>query len=240
MRVHTSHQPYGYPLFTLCSWQWARKNPWCSLQHLNYHCVGCWLLDGAKITTCTSFKHVQLLLMMSQHYVHQRWHSHLSQHCRCDPMQVDLFSQSYTTQGFATYNATQVIEWNYCDWHPTNQFFPLVVEVFGCLHKQADMFLHNCANAIWSFKWPEGLHFYVLVTFIHQKVLIKLQRLQTSSILNWARAIGLTTSWLPPLRDTPPITMANLLQVIGFWHRKIQSTYYKLSVFDDKRFQQLV
>jgi hypothetical protein len=45
---------------------------------------------------------------MSQHYVHQRWHSHLSQRCRCDSMQADLLSQSYTTQGFAAYNASQV------------------------------------------------------------------------------------------------------------------------------------
>jgi hypothetical protein len=31
------------------------------------------------------------------------------------------------------------------------------------------MFLHHYANAIWSFEWLEGLHLYVLVTFIHQK-----------------------------------------------------------------------
>jgi hypothetical protein len=71
MRVHTSHQLYGYPPLTLCSWQWVHKNPLCSLWHLYYHCMGCWLPDGAKITTCTSFKHVQSLLLMSQHYVHQ-------------------------------------------------------------------------------------------------------------------------------------------------------------------------
>jgi hypothetical protein len=67
-------------------------------------------------------------------------------------MQADLLSQSYTTQGFAAYNVAQVTKWSYCDRHLTNQFLPLAVEVFGCLHKQADMFLHDCANAIWSFK----------------------------------------------------------------------------------------
>jgi hypothetical protein len=30
MHVHKSHQLYGYPLFTLCSWQQAHKNPWCN------------------------------------------------------------------------------------------------------------------------------------------------------------------------------------------------------------------
>jgi len=100
------------------------------------------------------------------------------------------------------------------------------------------MFLHGCANAIWNFKRPKGLHLYVLVTFIRQKILITLQRLQTSSILNWTTTVGLTTSRLPPLQDTPPITMANLLQAIGFWHRKIQSTYYKLLVFDIEKYNQ--
>jgi hypothetical protein len=45
---HTSHQPYGYPLHTLCSWQWTHKNPWCSSWHLCYHCIGCWFPRGCK------------------------------------------------------------------------------------------------------------------------------------------------------------------------------------------------
>jgi hypothetical protein len=40
--------------------------------------------------------------------------------------------------------------------------------------------------------------------------------MQASSILNQAVAIGLATSRLPPLQDTPPITIADLLQVVGF------------------------
>jgi len=30
MCVHTSHQPYGFPPFTSCSWQQVHMNPWCS------------------------------------------------------------------------------------------------------------------------------------------------------------------------------------------------------------------
>ncbi len=33
MCVNTSHQPYGYPLFTLCSWQQTHWNPWCNSRH---------------------------------------------------------------------------------------------------------------------------------------------------------------------------------------------------------------
>jgi hypothetical protein len=50
---------------------------------------------------------------------------------------------------------------------------------------QANRFLHNCANAIWSFKRPKGLSLYVLVLFFHQFFLITLRRMQATSILNW-------------------------------------------------------
>jgi len=62
MHVHTSHQPYGYPLLMLCSWQQTHKNPWCNSRHLYYHYVGCWFPNEVRTTACASFKHVQFLL----------------------------------------------------------------------------------------------------------------------------------------------------------------------------------
>jgi hypothetical protein len=50
----------------------------------------------------------------------------------------------------------QAKERSYHDQHSMNQFLPLAIDVFVCLHKQDDVFLHNCANAIWSFKSLEG------------------------------------------------------------------------------------
>jgi len=43
--------------------------------------------------------------------------------------------------------------------------------------------------------------------------------MQVSFIL--AIAINLTTSWLPPLQDTPPITPADLLEGFDFWDRNV-------------------
>ncbi len=134
------------------------------------------------------------------------------------PTWMDLLPQSCTIQGFVASNATQAKERIYCNWHPTNQFLPLAIEVFGYLHKHANVFLHDCANAIWSLKWIEGPHLSTLVIFLCQKILITLQRMQVSSILSRVVAVGLTTSQLPPLQSTPPITTADLLQAIGFWH----------------------
>jgi hypothetical protein len=60
-----------------------------------------------------------------------------------NPMLADLPPQSCTTQRFATSNATQAKERNYHDQHPINQFFPLAIEVFKCLHKEGYVLLHD-------------------------------------------------------------------------------------------------
>ncbi len=112
---------------------------------------------------------------------------------------------------------TQAKEQNYRDQHLVNQFLPLTVEVFGCLYNHVDVFLHNCANAIWILKGLKALpSFFVLVTFFWQKLSITLQRLQTSSILSWVVAIGLTTFQLSLLQHTSPISMADLSQATDF------------------------
>ncbi len=65
-----------------------------------------------------------------------------------DPTWVNLLPQFCDTQRFATSNAVQVKERSYCDQHLVDQFLLLAVEVFGYLHKQVDVFLHNYVNAI--------------------------------------------------------------------------------------------
>ncbi len=109
------------------------------------------------------------------------------------------------------FNVVQTKERNYHNQHLADQFLPLTIEVFGSLHKHANMFLHDCVHVIWSLKELKSLHLFVLVTFLYKKVSITLQRMQASSILSWAIVIGLTTFQLPLLQDTPPITIANLL-----------------------------
>ncbi len=50
-----------------------------------------------------------------------------------DPTRADLLPQSCATQGFTTSDVTQAKERSYHNWAPTNQFLPLVIEVFGYL-----------------------------------------------------------------------------------------------------------
>jgi hypothetical protein len=90
--------------------------------------------------------------LMSWHCHHQRWHLHLSQ----------LNASRFTS--LILHNSRICSLWcswskkkkSYCDRHPTYQFLLLTIKVFGYLHKQVDMFLHDCANAIWNLKGLEA------------------------------------------------------------------------------------
>jgi hypothetical protein len=57
-----------------------------------------------------------------------------------DPTQMDLLPQSCATQRFVTFDVTQAKERNYRNQHPIDQFFLSIIKVFGCLHKQIDVF----------------------------------------------------------------------------------------------------
>jgi len=103
-----------------------------------------------EIITYVFFKHIQLLSLMNWHCAYQRWHHTLVNVVIVDPMQVDLLLWSCATQGFVTSDGTQAKEKSYHNQHPINQFLPLAIEVFDYLHKHANVFLHDCANAIWK------------------------------------------------------------------------------------------
>jgi hypothetical protein len=107
---------------------------------------------------------------------------------------MDLLPRSCATQGFDASDTIQAKEMSFHNQHPIDQFLPLAIEVLGCPHKQADVLLHNYANAIWSLKRPEGPHLSILITLFHQKISITLQKMQASFILNWAVVVSPTTS----------------------------------------------
>ncbi len=183
------------------------------------------------------FKHVQFFLLSSWHCAHQRWNSYLIDILIDDPMHADLIFQSYITQQFVNSNATQTKENSYHDQHLTDQFFPLAIEIFEYLHKQANMFLTClCSYAIMSmpFETSNGqkvLPFFVSVIFFINFFQIMLQRIPTFSILNWMVMVGLANSQLPLFHDTPLVAMANhpplpwltyykesMLRWRDFWH----------------------
>jgi hypothetical protein len=86
-----------------------------------------------------------------------------------DPTRTNLFPRSCSTQGFVVFNVAQAKEQNYHNRHPVDQLLPLIMKVFGCLHKQVDVFLHNYVNAIWNLKKPKCLSFLFWLLFFGKK-----------------------------------------------------------------------
>ncbi len=60
-----------------------------------------------------------------------------------DPMQTNLLPQSCAIQGFVAFDVAQVEERSYRNPHPTDKFLPSTIELFGCLHKHANVVLHD-------------------------------------------------------------------------------------------------
>jgi hypothetical protein len=86
-----------------------------------------------------------------------------------DPIQADLLPCFCTTQRFATFEVAKTKERSYHNQHLIDQVLPLTIEVFGCLQKHVDVFLHDYTNAIWSLKRPKGPHLSTMVTLLHKK-----------------------------------------------------------------------
>jgi hypothetical protein len=77
------------------------------------------------------------------------------------PTRADLFLHSCVIQRFVTFDLTQAKEKSFHNRHPIDQFLPLAIEVFVCLH--------DYANAIWSLKGLESFHLSTLVIFFVKK-----------------------------------------------------------------------
>ncbi len=144
---------------------------------------------------------------LNWHCVHQRWNSRPNPMCSHSHSQPNACKSTFSivhnsrTCCLRSNSSQKIISYN---WHPTNAFFFLVIEIFGCLHKQANVFLEDCANAISNLKESKSHPLFVLITFLGKKISIMLRRIQASSILNLVVARSLTTSWLPPPSSTTP------------------------------------
>jgi hypothetical protein len=138
------------------------------------HCVRCWLSHGMRTITCVSFNHIQFLSLMNWHYAHQRWHSHPSQCCHYRLNVSGFASLILHNLRICYFRLILNNKMSYHNWHPTNQFLPFVIEIFCCLRKHVNVFLHDFANAIWSLKGAKGPHLSTLITFLCQKISITL------------------------------------------------------------------
>jgi hypothetical protein len=121
--------------------------------------------------------------------------------------------------------------------HPTDQFLLIVIEIFGCLHKQVDMFLHDCANVIWSLKRQKGIHFFVLLLLFIKKFQshcknTNIFHLKSSGShrpsyfptsapsrhTSHLHGQPIASGWFLTWRNTTDLLQASILDAKRFWH----------------------
>jgi hypothetical protein len=83
------------------------------------------------------------------------------------------------------FDTIETKEKSYHDWHLIKQFHSLTIDIFRYLHKQVHVFLHNCANVIWSLNKLKNSPFSIFVTFFHKKIQLHYKGCKQNSILNW-------------------------------------------------------
>jgi hypothetical protein len=231
MCVYTSHQPYRYPSFTLCSWQQTHWNLWCNSQHLCCHYAICWLAHGTKKFTCNSFNHIKFLSLTSWHCVHPRCIRTLIDIVITNPTRTDLFLWSYATQGLVASNATQAKEKNYNNQHLTNiplfKYLVVYTNMLMCFYMIVSM-------PFGAWKGQRALIF-LLWSFFSINFFDHITKDVNIFHLNSGGNYRFNYSQLPPFHNTPPITTADYCRLL-VCDIKIWATYHKRLVLNMERF----
>jgi hypothetical protein len=60
-----------------------------------------------------------------------------------DPTHADLVSQATFSQGMVVTIVAQANIMSYCNRHPKDDFIPLTIKIFGCLHQLGERLLSS-------------------------------------------------------------------------------------------------
>jgi hypothetical protein len=146
--------------FTIYPWQWAHGNPlthpWTPRKTQRW--VPKWNSGRRREFPLTS-----------QHCAHHKWHLHLSWCYHCWPNVYGFTFLILQNLRICCFRCSSYQKKELLQLTPHYQFLHLAIEVFGCFHKQVNVFLLDCVNNIWSFKRLEGLLIFSLVIFFHKK-----------------------------------------------------------------------
>jgi hypothetical protein len=118
----------------------------------------------------------------------------------------------------------QVKKKNYHDWHPTNQFFPLAIEILDVYTNKLMCFtwLCQCHMELERAKRPS---FFYLGYFLLSKKFNHIAKGVNIFHLKLGNSCRLPN--FHPLRTHLPSPWLTLLQVIDFWHGKTWPNNYK-------------
>ncbi|KAL3682484.1 hypothetical protein R1sor_000506 [Riccia sorocarpa] len=99
---------------------------------------------------------------------------------------------------------------DYADRDPSDDFIPLALETYGCLHPRFDAFIVQCAHDMLSRSSHIPLPPSLLITSYRQRIAVALQRSHALAILQRATAVTAASSSLPPLSSTPSVPLVDM------------------------------
>jgi hypothetical protein len=129
---------------------------------------------------------------------------------------TNMVQQTSTTTTHATTMVAQEKTQSYVEQAPNNDFIPLAIEMYGCLHFHFHLFLIVCA---WTTIMRHQQSSLVPSTFIshyRQHVSIALQHAQAITIFQRATTLGRGSSSLPHMIASAPSSLIDLWQMIAF------------------------
>jgi hypothetical protein len=114
------------------------------------------------------------------------------------------------TTTHATTIAIQNKTWSYIEQAPRDDFIPLAIKTYSCLHPRFDSSLTSCVHANTAHHQQTSLVPSMLISHYRQWVFIALQHSQVITILHEATMFNHNFSSFPHIPTNAPPSLANL------------------------------
>ncbi len=187
-------------------WEWTHFNPWYILKY-NCNC------HVKKWSSCTkkgfppfsphTHRRIDIVITINRFRT-------LGNVVIVDPTHINLVQQaSMTTTHWATV-ATQDKEWSYTKWVLRNDFIPLAIKTYNCLHPHFGYFLSSCVHASIACHQQTSLVPSMLIFYFKQQMSIAFQRAQAITIFQQVATLSHNSSSLPHILTNAPASLIDL------------------------------
>jgi hypothetical protein len=126
---------------------------------------------------------------------------------------INMVQWTLTMTTFTTMMVAQEKTWSCIERTLGNDFIPLAIETYGCLHFCFDSFFTTCAHTSIAHHQRFSLIPSMLVSYYWQCMSIALQHVQAIAIIQWVVPLGQGSSLLPHIKSSAPMAVANLWQM---------------------------
>ncbi len=137
------YQWFGYSFVTLFVWEWTHYNPWYISKYCCSYCIGEWSSRTKRGFSPFSSPHTKT----NGYCHHQKQFSNLGRIVIANPTCIDLVQHVLMMTTHSAKVIAQDKARSYTKQTPGNDFIPLAIKTYNCLHLYFDSFLTSCVHA---------------------------------------------------------------------------------------------